>query len=101
MTTVSIDGKMVPLREATREWVIEMLGRHGGPGALICVRVDITHQDVRLSLATPACFAMPVDRVHNARERRVIEAWERCGLHTGRLEADELVAFLRELEGLL
>lgn len=98
MVTVSIGGAEYPLEQISERWVNQVVAESRRLGQPLCVRVDIRLSGVQIVLATPGCGGgLAAGRPPNERERRIIEAWTRRGLHTGQFAPGELQSFLREL----
>jgi hypothetical protein len=96
--TINIGGAERPLSEASPNWIKEQLGSRKDAGNSVCVRVAIHDTDVNVGLGTPSCPAGGGGgRPPNARERKILELWERHKLNTNEFNVGQLIAFIAEV----
>lgn len=102
MITIAIGGMSVPVEKASEGWINQMLAEARKQGVPACVQVMISDPAAAMTLATPGCGGGGGGgRRPNSLEQRILDAWQRRGLGSGRFAPGELIAFLRELARLI
>lgn len=102
MVTIKIGESERALTDAEPSWINQQINRRREEGVSVCVRVTIKTQELNILLATASCAGSGGGgRAPNRDEHAVLELWQKRGMHQPDFNGGNLVAFLRQLEGLL
>jgi hypothetical protein len=86
MITVSIGGMSVPVEKAREGWINQMIAEARRRGVALCIQVSVQVPTAHVTVITPACGGGGGGGwTPNATERRIVDAWNRRGLGTGKL----------------
>ena len=103
MSTIQIGGNQRPLHEAEPQWINQQINARRREGQPVCVQINISGAGANLRLATPTCVSAGGGggRRPNRLESEIFELWERMGLNESDFPGGKVVAFIKQLEGLL
>ncbi len=103
MITLQIAGverQWESVEDVEESWVNQHFHRHNrGTPVCVVVRISAPSMDVRLS--TPTCGSGGGGRLPNEKEKPVLELWQKWELGTKDARGGNLIAFLRQLKGVL
>lgn len=102
MISVKVGNDEKPLDDASSGWITQQIERRRRDGIAVCVVVSIKTADLNMHLSTPECAGSAGGgRPPNARERAVLELWQKQGLNESGFAAGHVVAFLAQLKHVL
>ncbi|NBC15768.1 MAG: hypothetical protein GVY18_00455 [Bacteroidetes bacterium] len=102
MVTIHIGPDERTLDDRYEPWVTQQITRRRQAGQSVCVRVTIKDGDVRFTLTTPDCPSTGGGGFSpNRREQQIIDIWNRHDLGEGDLAPGQVIAFLKQLEGIV
>jgi hypothetical protein len=102
MVTIRIGNETRNPEDADESWITQQVGSRQDAGAPVCVEVRIETGTLRIRLARPACGPGTAGtRPPRPDEARIIQAWERLGLSSDAIAGGNVVAFTKQLRGLL
>ena len=102
MISVRIGNDKRPLDDASPDWIVQQIERRRRDGIAACVVVSIRTTDLNMHLSTPECAGSAGGgRPPNARERAVLELWQKHGLNEAGFAPGHVVAFLVQLKRVL
>jgi hypothetical protein len=102
MVTIRIGNETRNLEDADESWITQQVGGRQEAGASVCVEVRIEIGALRIRLATPGCGSGTAGtRPPRPDEAKIIQAWERLGLGSDAFSGGNVVAFTKQLRGLL
>jgi hypothetical protein len=102
MVTIRIGSETRNLDEADESWITQQVGSRQDAGATVCVEVRIETGTLRIRLATPGCGpGAGGGRPPTPDEAKIVQAWDRLGLGSEGFTGGNVVAFTKQLRGLL
>lgn len=88
------------LEDANESWINQEINRLRKSGQPVCVRVRIRTDSLDFSLATPGC-GRDGGRGPKPSEQQIFDLWKKRGLTEEDFSGGNLVAFVKQLPGLL
>lgn len=102
MISVRVGNDEKPLDDASTSWITQQIERRRRDGIAVCVVVSIRTGDLNMHLSTPGCAGSAQgSRLPTARERAVLELWQKHGLNEAGFAPGHVVAFLAQLKHVL
>ena len=96
--TITIGNQTRPLEDAGGDWITSQINGRRKDGQSVCVRVSISMPGANIPFATCTCASAgggSGGRPPNARERELIDLWNRHHLGESQFNAGDVVAFVR------
>jgi hypothetical protein len=102
MITIRINDEERDLSGADEQWINQQINRRRAAGETVCVRITIHEDNINVVLATPTCGGGGGGgRPPNPREGAVLDLWDKRGLNEASFTGGNVVAFLKQLLGLI
>jgi hypothetical protein len=101
MISVKVGNDEKPLDDVSPDWIVQQIERRRRDGIAVCVVVSVRTTDLNMHLSTPECAGGAGGRPPNARERAVLELWQKHGLNEAGFAPAHVVAFLVQLKRVL
>jgi hypothetical protein len=101
MVTIQINDEQRDLSGADEQWINQQINRRRAAGETVCVRITIHEDDINVVMATPTCAGGGGGRPPNPRESAVLDLWGKRGLNEASFTGGNVVAFLKQLQGLI
>lgn len=96
-STIRIGSADATLDDVAPQWIHQQLHRRRADDLSVCVQARIIAVGVDVLLTTPECGGGSGTRVPHARERRVIDLWQKLHLHEPSAPAGNLIAFVQQV----
>lgn len=102
MISVKVGNDEKSLDDASPGWITQQIERRRRDGIDVCVVVSIRTADLNMHLSTPECAGSAGGgRLPTARERAVLELWQKHGLNEAGFAPGHVVAFIAQLKQVL
>ena len=95
---VRIGKEVRDLKEVDESWVNQRINRMRSDQLEPCVQVTFDEPDARFTLSTPSCVGggAGLGRPVSAKERGLLELWNKLHLGTDTFASGNLIAFLKQ-----
>ena len=94
---IQIDGSKKSIDEDYESWVNQQINNRRKDGQIICVRVFIKEEQINLVLSSRECSSIGVSRSLIAKEKAIVDLWNKCRLNTSDFHGGNLIAFLKQV----
>lgn len=94
---IQIDGSKKSIDEDYESWVNQQINNRRKDGQIICVRVFIKEEQINLILSSRKCPSIGGSRPLHAKEKVIVDLWNKCRLNTSDFHGGNLIAFLKQV----
>jgi hypothetical protein len=97
MIEIQIAGSKKSIDEDYENWINQQINNRRKDGQIICVRVFIKEEHLNLILSSPECPPIRGSRPLQAKEKAIVDLWNKCKLNTSDFHGGNLIAFLKQV----
>lgn len=103
MIFVKIGSEERRFETPDEQWINQQIHRRREDGVSVCVQVRVVQGDLSMTLATAGCPRSYGSGtwIPDEQEQRILDLWNKFGLHNQNFSGGELVAFLKHLRNAL
>lgn len=104
MITIRIGDNVRDLedvRNIDESWINQQINRRREDGLSVCVRISIKEGSLNMALSSTGCPSGGGGRQPNQQEQKVFDLWEKVGMKKADFHGGNLVAFLKQLRGII
>jgi hypothetical protein len=94
---IQIAGSKKSIDEDYESWVNQQINNRRKDGQIICVRVFIKEEQINLILSSRECPSIGGSRPLHAKEKAIVDLWNKYRLNTSDFHGGNLIAFLKQV----